>query len=240
MAIGRLWEVDAARGIAIVMMLISNLVLDLAVFLAWNIDISSGFWLYFARATAALFILVAGISLTLSHSRLERKTYRKYLFRGLRIFSWGLAITAVTMVLFPGNTIWFGILHLIGFSIIISYPLLRTRPLLAFLLGLAIILVGFNAESIPISSPWLLWLGLAPGSFTSFDYVPVFPWFGCMLIGISLGNVLYTKGERLFKIGNFSSNLAIKTLAALGRNSLLIYLVHQPILVGALFLLASA
>ncbi|MBI4176532.1 MAG: DUF1624 domain-containing protein [Candidatus Aenigmarchaeota archaeon] len=228
----RLWEIDAARGIAIIMMVISNLALDLAYFRDWGIDIYSGFWLYFARATAASFIFIAGVSLALSYSRLRRKAYKKYLFRGLRIFSLGLAITAVTFILFPQNIIWFGILHLIGFSIVISYPFLGRKAVTAFALGIAIIIMGLYLGTMTIDSHLLLWLGLKPGGFSSFDHEPVFPWYGLFLLGISLGSVLYSGGKRSFSLGDFSGNVIVKPLAFLGRHSLFIYLAHQPVIVG--------
>ena len=224
----RLWEVDSARGIAIMMMVLSNFLFDLSLFAGcgWCY---SGFWFYFARATAVLFVLVAGISLALSFSR--GREFPHFLKRGLRIFGYGLLITAVTLVLFPGSAIYFGVLHLIGLSIILAYPFLR-RKFLGLAAGIVFISLGLILEKIPVGFPWLVWFGLKYPGFFSLDYTPILPWLGVFLVGVFLGNFLFPQGK-----GTGSSNsVPIKFLSKLGRNSLFIYLIHQPILVGIVLL----
>jgi uncharacterized membrane protein len=229
----RLWEVDAFRGTAVLMMVISNLIMDLVIFAGLGIDIGSGFWFYFARATAGLFILIAGMSLTLSYN-LSYKSFRKFAFRGTRIFGWGLAITVVTWILFPENVILFGVLHLIGLSIVLSYPFIR-RKNLSLISGIIVIIIGFYLSTMVVDYPWLLWLGLNYQNLFSFDYVPLFPWFGVVLVGIFLGNIFFPGGKQRFKIPDLSNNVLGRPLARIGRNSLLVYLVHQPVIVGILY-----
>ncbi|GAI30804.1 unnamed protein product, partial [marine sediment metagenome] len=119
----RFWEVDFLRGIAIIMMVLYHLIYNLSYFGAYNIKANSGFWLYFARTTATIFIFLVGVSLTLSFSKAmkkfknEKELFLKYLQRGLKIFSWGLIITLVTWVFLREGYVVFGILHLIGISI---------------------------------------------------------------------------------------------------------------------------
>lgn len=233
----RLWAVDTARGIAILMMVLSNFLFDLSLFAGCS-GCYEGFWLYFARATAALFILLVGVSLTLSYSRSREKgavPFKKYLLRGARIFFYGLLITAVTWLFLPNSFIVFGILHLIGISIILSYPFLRKREL-TLIFGIIVIVIGFLLENIFVSFPWLVWAGLKYPGFFSVDYTPLFPWLGVALLGVFLGNLFFPQGKQRFALRDFSNSLGIKVLTKLGRNSLFIYLVHQPILVGLLFL----
>jgi len=233
----RLWEIDSLRGIAITMMLLSNFLFDLYFFSGCS-NCYSGFWLYFARATASLFILVAGISVTLSYSRVREKTGRhlsKFLKRGARILFYGLLITAVTWIFLPGGFIVFGILHLIGLAIILSYPFLRMKFLNLFL-GAVFILLGFLIENILASFPWLIWLGLKFPGFYSVDYVPLFPWFGVFLLGIFLGNFLFPNGKPRLKISDFSASPIIKIITFLGRNSLRLYLIHQPVFISVVYL----
>ena len=124
----RIWEIDLARGVAILMMLTSNFLFDLYLFSGckWCY---SGFWLYFARVTAGLFLLLVGISLTLSYSNLKEKSkvniIRKYIKRGSRIFALGILITIITFVFIGDKFIRFGILHLIGIGIMLSIPFLN-------------------------------------------------------------------------------------------------------------------
>jgi uncharacterized membrane protein len=229
--IHRLWEVDAVRGIAIIMMLLSNLLFDFFLFGSCT-DCYSGFWFFFARATATLFLLLVGVSLTLSINRSERAYFMKYLKRGIRIFSWGLLITAITLFLVPQGPVFFGILHLIGVSVIISYPLLRKR-LLNLFLGIAIILIGFSLMG-ETGPPWLLWF-ISPGTF-SVDYTPIFPWFGVILIGVFMGNAIFPQGKSRFPLPDCSRSPPAQFLALLGRKSLFIYFIHQPVFLAILLL----
>lgn len=232
----RLWEVDSARGIAIIMMLISNFITDLLYFKIYNPGSLASFWNIFALTTASMFILLVGISLSLSYSKVRDKPiksiFRKYAIRGLKIFLWGLAITAVTMVFMNSDFILFGVLHLIGISIILSVPFLRFRKLFLFL-GAIFIILGIYLNGLTFDFPWLLWLGFMPKGFSSVDYFPIFPWFGIILLGLSVGNMIYPDGKKRIKNVN---NMFVKGLSFLGRNSLKIYLVHQPIFIGLLYL----
>ncbi len=225
----RFWEIDTLRGIAIILMIISNFATDLVYFNIANL--SSGFGWFFARLTASIFLFLVGVSLAISYSK-RGDDFKHYLKRGLKIFSWGLAITAVTWLFLREDLILFGILHLIGVSIILSYPFLRRRYN-SFIYGASAILVGLYLPNIAVATKWLLPLGLAPASYYYIDYFPIFPWIGAILIGLFFGNLLYHGGKRKIEIADYSSQA--KLLQFLGRNSLLIYLIHQPVLIGLLY-----
>jgi uncharacterized membrane protein len=174
-----------------------------------------------------------GVSLNISSARARIRgedRFLRYLRRGVGIFSWGMAITLSTMLLLGEGFVVFGVLHLIGISIILSYPLM-TRPLLDFVLGSAAIFVGLLIRQFSFDSPWLLWLGFVPRHFYSVDYFPLLPWFGVVLVGIFLGNFLYPEGARRFSLPDPSARSPLKQICSTGRNSLSIYLIHQPILV---------
>lgn len=230
----RFWEIDFLRGAAIILMIVSNFVTDLAYFNIANVNTSAGFWWWFARGTASTFLILVGISLTMSYAR--GRTFGHFLKRGLKIFSWGMAITFVTWIFLGKDLILFGVLHLIGLSIILAYPLIKEKYL-GLGIGAAIIAVGLYLKNLAFDFNWLLWLGLIPKNFTSVDYFPIFPWFGTILIGLFLGNALYENYQRKFKIADLSNSPFIKPLSFLGKNSLLIYLIHQPIIIALLYLL---
>lgn len=237
----RLWEIDALRGVAIVMMVVYHLLWDLHSLGGYDIALRSGFWSWWQIVTASLFTGLVGLSLTLSYSR-ERQSHPtgslwpKYIIRGLTIFTWGLIIGVVTyLALGAGYYVRFGILHLIGLSIILAYPFLRLgKNWLNLALGVALTLLGPAIQGLSIDLPWLAWLAPTPGS--GVDYAPLIPWFGRVLIGIFLGNALYPGGQRRFALGDHSNNAAIRLLRLLGENSLLIYLIHQPVLLVTLTL----
>ncbi len=233
----RFWEVDSLRGVAIVMMIAFHLLFDLDYFRGPGFDLYSGFWFLFGRATVLIFLLLTGVSLTLSYSRALKGGVVKpsrYLKRGLRIFLYGLAITLITWLLLPKGVIVFGVLHLIGISIILAYPFLKFR-IPNLLLGIVLIILGLFLQTLVFDFPWLLWLGLKPPAFYSFDYLPLLPWFGVVLIGIFLGNFLYPNYRRGFGIRDLSGFIPFRALSFLGRHSLIIYLLHQPVLLALLY-----
>jgi uncharacterized membrane protein len=238
---GRFWEVDLLRGAAVIMMISFHFAFDLSYSGLRHLDVYSGAWFLLARTAAGLFLLLVGISLVLSASRAERENrdiFPHLLRRGLWIFSLGMGLTLATYVLIGDGFIVFGVLHLIGTSIVISYPFLK-RQRLSCLMGLSIILAGWTLQGMEVDYPWLLWLGLAPAGFRSLDYFPLLPWWGMVLVGISLGSYFYRGYRRRVPLPDLSFCLSIKPFIALGRNSLLIYLVHQPILIALLLLLSK-
>jgi uncharacterized membrane protein len=235
----RFWEVDLLRGAAVIMMISFHFAFDLSYFSLLPLDFYSGAWFFLARGTAGLFLLLVGISLVLSASRAEqqkRDVFRHLLKRGLWIFSLGMGLTLASYILIGEGFIIFGVLHLIGISIILSYPLLK-RQRLSGLLGFSIIFAGWHLQGMEFDHPCLLWLGLTPAGFYSLDYFPLIPWWGVVLVGVSLGSFFYWGYRRRVRLPDLSSSPPIRPFLALGRNSLLIYLVHQPILIGLLLLL---
>ena len=222
------------------MMVVYHLMWDLRSLGGYDIAVRSGFWSYWQVATAGLFTILVGVSLTLSYQR-ERELrptgslWSKYAIRGLTIFTWGLLVGVATFVAYgPDRYVRFGILHLIGISIILAYPLLRFRWL-NLALGVIIIGLGPVMRAWRPDFPWLEWLAPTPGS--GVDYAPLVPMFGRVLIGVFLGNMLYPRGVRRYKPVDLADKRSVKALRRMGQNSLLIYLVHQPILLGILLLL---
>jgi uncharacterized membrane protein len=231
--ISRYWEIDLVRGIAILMMILFHTVFDLYFFRVLPVDIFSGFWRYFALSTASLFLLIVGISLTISRARAAstKSGYQlalKFVYRGAGIFLLGLLVTLCTWLFLKEGFIVFGILHLIGISIILS-PLFFRFKKGNIVLGFLCIVIGYfiATHTGPI---WLLPLGIHPATFWSVDYEPVFPWFGIVLIGMGLGEYLYPEGVRNFTLPQIPE-IIIRPLAFLGQHSLIIYLVHQPIII---------
>ena len=96
--------------------------------------------------------------------------------------------------------------------------------------------VGCIAAAVPVSSVaadtnLFIWLGIRTGEMYMFDYFPLLPWLGVVLVGVFLGNVLYPEGERRYPLPDFSTRPMTGLLAWMGQHSLAIYLVHQPVLV---------
>ena len=226
----RFWELDFSRGIAVLMMVTFHFAFDLAFFSIYRVPLGSLPWLVFARATAALFIVLAGVSLTISSSRGRKHKY--YLKRGLSILSLGLLITIATYLAFPQWAIWFGILHFFGVSTPLGYLALRLRSRYLLVLAALLLLSGIYLQTQSFQFPWLLWLGFQPTEFYTFDYFPLLPWFSLLLFGIVAGRKAYPSGKRAHAIREFRNPISF-----IGRRSLLIYFVHQPILIALILLL---
>jgi len=234
----RFWEVDFLRGVAIIAMIALHFVYDIYFF--GRIALNQTLWWVLSRATAAVFIFLVGVSLTLSYARVrkklnEKEKWLKYTLRGFKIFIWGLIITAITWVFMRERFVIFGILHFIGVAIILAHPFLELKKMNLYI-GSGILLLGLLLRGVTVGFYWLLPFGIAPAEFVSVDFFPLIPWFGLVLIGIFVGNKIYPNGKRKFKIKEPHSAF-FKAFCFLGKNSLLIYLLHQPVLVGVLYVL---
>jgi uncharacterized membrane protein len=234
--VDRFWEVDAARGVAIIMMIVYHSTYDLDTLGGYNVQSTSGNWDLFADVTAGLFLFLVGVSLAISRARTSMTGWRlfgKYLARGLRILAYGMVLTVVFLALGMG-VVAFGILQLIGVSIILAYPFLGLR-FTNLVLGTLIFAAGqyILAQGLYSQSFWLLPFGVVPEGVVMPDYRPLLPWFGIVLIGLFFGNSVYGDGRRPAVTEDKAPVLA-RPLLPLGRNALFVYLIHQPIIIALL------
>jgi len=233
----RLWEIDFLRGLAVLAMVVSNFLFDLYFFLGLPALSPDGWPGVLARLTAGTFILLVGVSLSLSYARRKSRGegFAHYFKRGCGLILLGMVVSVATWFTAGKQLVIFGVLHLIGTSILLSYPLLRFGTLNT-VFGLAVILAARLLGRITVTFPWLIPLGLAPRTFKSVDYAPLFPWWGLVLIGIGLGSILYRNGSRRFSLPFLGSSPFVIGLGLAGRHSLIVYFAHQPLLLGALWL----
>ncbi len=220
---GRIGEIDALRGMAIILMVIFHTVVDLRDFYHYQVDYHTGFWYYLGKLSASLFIFVSGLSATLATATFSRS---------IRILACGLVLTVITWFYSPDWYIRFGILHFLGISLL-TYPLLNKQTP-GPLLGLAFIaaMLGYWATRQIVPWSFLIPFGLLPADFQTIDYYPLFPWYGVFLLGAAAGKQLYKTGTSLLPGIAFP-----KSLTFLSRHSLIVYLVHQPLLLLWLYIL---
>src|SRR6202023_555198 len=226
--LARIRAIDALRGTAICMMIVYHAAFDLNWFHVISADFNHDrFWLSFRDLIVSSFLLLVGVSLVLaSRAGISPKRFWR---RIALVGACALLVTVGSYVTFPKTFISFGILHCIVVSSILAWPLVRF-PRAALIVGIAVILIGV-AIGLPLFDlPWLNWVGLMTHKPATEDYVPLLPWFGVVLVGVSIGRWLL---ERHMHDLRQISRASPKWLTLLGRHSLLVYMIHQPILVGA-------
>jgi len=165
----RFWEIDFLRGFAIILMIFFHIIYDLNFFSITNFRIYSGIILYIARLSASIFVVLAGISLSISYSKSKNwlKTndiILKFIKRGLKILFLGVIISVITWFYIPRGFVVFGILHFIGTSIILSLIFIRYR-VINIIFGLFFIIVGFYLKSLTFDFNILIPLGFIPNNF---------------------------------------------------------------------------
>ena len=225
----RIRAIDALRGTAICMMIVYHAAFDLNWFHIISADFNHDrFWLSFRDLIVSSFLLLVGVSLILaSRAGISPKRFWR---RIALVGACALLVTVGSYVTFPKTFITFGILHCIVVSSILGWPLVRF-PRAALIVGIVVIVVGV-AIGLPLFDlPWLNWVGLMTHKPATEDYVPLLPWFGVVLVGVSIGWWLL---ERHMHDLRQMSRASPKWLIWLGRHSLLVYMVHQPIMIGVL------
>jgi uncharacterized membrane protein len=228
----RLAYVDMARGLALVAMIAYHFSFDLAWFGFLHVNFyTSPVAIVVRDLIVTSFLLVCGMSLTLATRHGFRA--KKFWKREAYIVGCALLVSAASALAFPRSWIYFGILHCIAVSSVLALPFMN-RFKTAFVVGVGVILIGAWAQH-----PWFDWLPASVIGFTTApppteDYAPIFPWFGVVLLGMALQQILLTKkigtrlGARKMSVG--------QVLGMMGRHSLVIYMVHQPILIGGVAL----
>ncbi len=210
---------DALRGMAVVWMIIFHASYDLKMFhyIDWNF--SSGFWYAFPRVIAFTFLFCVGVSLNYAHaSGINVKALMK---RSIKLAAAALTVSIGTYLVFPSQWVYFGTLHCILVGSLLGAPLVKRRLLASIFLIL--ILIGQYILNYDIK--WVSSILQRP----SLDFIPIYPWFWAILLGILLGPYL----SRNSLIQNMKSN---QVLNFMGRHSLKIYLLHQPLIFGCLWL----
>lgn len=228
--------IDALRGVAIVCMVAFHATWDLYFFGYSNLDVTQDSrGRLAAHLIAGTFLTLVGVGLVLS----VRGGFdaRAFLIRLAKIAGGAAIVSIGTFYAMPEEWIFFGILHAIALFSLLALPLIFAPLAVLYAVASTFVLVLVFAPSISIDKPWLLWLGLSQNIPRTNDYVPLFPWFGVVIAGVSIGRfALASESIRAFCSKPLPR--VAKPLQVLGRWSLVIYLLHQPILFGAFYGLA--
>nr|WP_234804036.1 DUF1624 domain-containing protein [Ensifer adhaerens] len=197
----------------------------------------TGGWKIFARLIASSFLFLAGYSLVLGQWPTLR--FHAFLRRFAKIAGAAALITIATYFAFPDTFIFFGILHSIAAASLVGLLFLRLPAAVSFVAAAAAIVAPLYLRSPIFDAPWFWWVGLSETLPRSNDYVPLLPWLGPFLLGLGAAKLFHA---RLVAALSHRSSTAGKgrlwttPLVFGSRHSLAIYLIHQPVLIGLVYL----
>jgi uncharacterized membrane protein len=229
---GRIGGLDTLRGLALLAMAHYHFTWDLELFGYLDPGTATSGWLrIYARAIASTFLFLAGFSLFLAHAKgIQWQSFGKRL--GMICLA-AVAISIGTGIAIPEAPIYFGILHNIAASSLVGLLFIRANVFVTFIAAIAALAAPHFLTSDMFSSPFLYWLGLMPVPPRSNDYVPLLPWVGAFLLGMSAAKIALPRGWLdPFRSPSHKKNI----VATAGRHSLMFYLLHQPILIGCVYL----
>ena len=231
----RITELDALRGICIIFMVAVHLLFDLDYIGGVNTADMHIFNLL-SEYGGIIFVLISGIAVTLG---------KRYIKRGLQVLGVACGVTTVTVAMyllnFSGKSmiIYFGVLHLLGVAMLSWEIFKRFNTFWLAVTGIVFTVTGYIISDITVQSKFLFPLGLTHATFSTSDYFPILPNLGWFLIGAVIGRIVYNKKQGVIVKSNskVNSNVIYRFLVLTGKNSLWIYVIHQPVLFGIVSLI---
>jgi uncharacterized membrane protein len=218
----RIFEIDFFKVIALIFMIVFHTIYDLNEFVNIDLDYTSGLWHYIGKISVLLFIFLAGINSGFSHKPIKR---------GIMVFSCGMIVTFTTFIFMNDLYVRFGILHFLGVCMILFPLLKRINNVILFLI--AILIIVLSNIGILDEIALIVFLKNTFGDM-SIDYYPLFPYLSIFISGILTYKLIYYKRKSILKL-----NIQSKLLYILSKYSLLIYLTHQLIILGIIFIFSN-
>ena len=231
----RLDRLDALRGLAIVWMVCFHAAFDLnhLGFLQPPYSFTRDpLWTTQRTAIVSLFLLCAGLGQAAAWQ--AGQGWRRFWRRWAQVAGCALLVSLGSAMMFPRSWISFGVLHGMAVMLLLARalaPVLARRP--GWLLALAVVALALPWlwQSPWFDSRWTNWVGLVTRKPVTEDFVPVLPWLGVLLIGLAAGQRLLARRPP-WLVAPLPRPMA--WLAWLGRWPLTVYMLHQPLLIGAL------
>ena len=222
-------RLDALRGLAMVWMTVFHFCFDLSYFKVIVEDFyRDPFWTWQRSGIVSLFLLCAGMGQAVALS--QGQTAYRFWRRWGQVMACALLVSIGSWWMFPRSYISFGVLHGMALMLIlVRFGFARLPTAALWALGAVAIALPFLIAHPFFDTRTTNWVGLVTHKPLTEDYVPVLPWLGPMLWGCALMRAAAVRAW-------FTRPLlpALKPLSAMGRWSLSYYMVHQPVMIGAL------
>ena len=184
-----------------------------------------------ARLVAGSFLFLAGVSLWLAHGQGIR--WPAFWRRWIKLVAAAALVTVATYVALPEYFVYFGILHCIAASSLIGLFALRLPAAAVAALGAVIMVASYILPDPAFNAPLLRFIGLATEPAMTVDFEPLFPWVGPFLLG--LASAKWASARGLLHRLTLPDTPVLRRLALPGQHSLMVYLVHQPILIALIW-----
>ena len=229
-------RLDALRGLAMVWMVLFHFCFDLnhlGGYIARQDFYRDPFWTTQRSVIVSLFLLCAGLGQALAWQ--AGVAWPQFWRRSAQVLGCALLVSLGSAWMFPASWISFGVLHGMVLMLLATRLLAPMGVWLWPLGALALALPRF-ATHVFFDTRWTNWVGLITQKPITEDYVPVLPWLGVMLWGLAAGQWLLAHQPALL---TGAVPAPLRPLARLGRWPLSVYMVHQPLLIGALTALAA-
>ena len=240
-SINRIRLLDFLRAIVVIAMIFYHFIYDLGDFGYINsVTVVNGYWRLFAQSIGCSFLFISGVSFwVMASGGINWVNYSKRL---TILISAALIISIVTYRVDSETFIFFGILHLLAACSVFSIFIYRLPVIILFALGVGLLLIPeyyhtsvYYNEAL-FSNRYLSWTGLYNGKTGSLDFYEFMPWSAAFVLGLACSKV-FVNPQRASSLSPLSfkeekASLGLSSILWIGRHSLLIYLIHQPILIG--------
>ncbi len=240
----RFYAVDALRGFAMVWMTVFHFCFDLNHFAYWRQNfLADSFWTWQRTAILSLFLFTAGLGQAVAVR--QGQSWQRFWRRWAQVSACALLVSAGSYLMYPSTFIYFGVLH--GMAVMLIVVRL-TAHWGRWLWWLGLLAIGASYTMIVIADYALLtratadffnskalnWLGFVTRKPATEDFVPLLPWLGVMWWGMAAGSWVMRNRVAWLSLRSSNGSVAVKALTAMGRWSLSYYMLHQPVMIGAL------